>query len=281
MTEYKTLMNKVCEFANDMGLEASGLIKDNSDNDTVDRHVISVSSKFQLDDSDILYNFRDTLKSDFDKRLVFPVVGGTEQEILRYKKMAEEKGAEVFTKKSIAFDGFIRPTREFLALSEVEQVEYALHESFHRTKKKYCGRGVDHLSFDEEPRAVIAGHLGAISFFEGTEREQEAKDHYVKHLGLARKVNKYYQELTDTFRFRLGDDGRPLDLIHKLKDKDEVIRRAELDFKDQLGGPVNNAFFIYWNFFYCRVADTAGKVAEIKDIKTAIHQLKTFDIHIE
>lgn len=275
--KFNTLMQKVCQFAQDIDLNTTGLVRDRYDEKTCNRWVISTSWKHLLDNSYILWDQKDEYSPTFNPLIRFPFVSGKKEEIESYKKRAEEKGAEWFSKQSIAFDGFVAPSPEFLAMTEIEQVEYALHESFHRTKKRWGNVERDHLSPEwEEARALVTGYIGATAFFGGSENESHARAHMEKHLDLARKVNQYYKQLDSVCGFRIGKDCRPVPKEQILAEREEVLGRARKDLGSQLGTPVNNAFFIYWHHFDERFPQTYDKVKDL-DVTEAVGKLLHLD----
>ena len=274
LREYQSLMSEVSNYCRQIGLEAEGLIKDVCSKQE-DRWIISVSWKRLMDNSGILYDPRDEFKTNFQARLKFPSVTGTKTEIESYKRMAETKGAEWFAKKSISFDGFVEPSSDFLAMSRVEQVEYAFHESFHRTPKILGDRKVDHLPFAwEEPHAAVVGYLVAIGYFTGKNEEVQARRHWEKHLGLALKVNQFCQELGEVYSLRLDKDNRPIGIQQTLIDREAVLERARSEMGINLGEPINNAFFLYWNYFYGGLHEAYEKVSHLTNIKDVISTLK-------
>jgi len=270
---YLELMKSVCDYAREIGLETEGLVREKH-TPSKEIWVISVSWKHLLDNSTILYNPIDRFKPNFKRELDSPVITGTRREVEGYRRRAEKESAEWFFKKSIAYGGFITPSPEFLALEEVEQVEVALHESFHRTRKRFGSREVLYLPCWEEEHALVAGNLATRDYFRNTPLEQEARKNVEKHLALVGKVNRFYEEISQVLSFRVGEDRRPIPIEKKLEDREVILKRAKQDIGTELGLPINNAFFIYWHYFYSMLPAAYDRVKELGDIKEIINKLK-------
>ncbi len=276
--KYLELMASVADFGKEAGLNTDKLYKGNYTPVEGDNHVISVSHKIQVDNSEILYSCMDEYNPEFDRRLKFPFIGGSEKQIERYKAMAIEKDAEYFTKKSVAFDGFVQPSPEFLAMGPVAQVEYAIHEAFHKTSKLFFGQKQHSLPPEhEEASALVVGYLGSIHYFKDSGLEQEAVDHWGKNFMLAKKVNQFSRELEETLSFRCDDNKQPVSMEQKLEERQILLEKAGSEFKGELGGPVNNAFFVYWDYFYKQLEPIYNKVKESRDFKEIVQKAKTFD----
>ncbi|MFH0936194.1 MAG: hypothetical protein V1815_00765 [Candidatus Woesearchaeota archaeon] len=276
--EYLQLMKSVSDFGKKSDLNTDNLYKNNYTPTDHEKWVISVSWKTSIDNSDILYSSMDEYKPDFDKSLKFPIVVGSKEQIKSYEKKAEEQDAEYFSKKSIAFDGFIQPSSEFLALNTVEQVEYALHEAFHNTPKLFFGKEQAKLFPEyEEASAFVIGHIGSIHYFNETELKPQAIAHLQKHLNLANLVNRFYNELEEVLSFRAGTDKKPISQEQKMIDREKLLEKARKELGNNLGGPINNAFFVYWNYFYGKVGKMYGKIRDLNDFKKIVLKMKTFD----
>ncbi|VVB59452.1 Uncharacterised protein [uncultured archaeon] len=270
--EYLTLMESVSGFAKKAGLNTDNLYSDTYEPKPSgqEKWNLSVSWKTLLGNSCILYSSKDELKPDFDNRLYAQVITDSKEQIRAYEKKAQEKGAEYFSKKVVALAG-VEPSPEFLALSTVEQVEYALHEAFHNTLKTVSEKETPHLPWDdEEAAALVVGYIGAIHFFKGTELEDAAIAHWQKYLGLASSVNRLYKELDETlgFGFRVDEHRHQMSQERILQERDEVLERARQELGDKLGGPINNAFFVYWHYFYGDMEKMYGKVKEMENLET-------------
>lgn len=191
------------------------------------------------------------MKPDFDRRLCFPIIAGTKEEIKELADKAAAKNADVFSKKVIAGNGYVQPNDEFLALDAVAQAEYAFHEAWHaKPKKDVFGREIPLFGPRlEEGCALAIGYSGAIDFFRGTEHEQDAIAHYEKNIALAKMANEFYKELDKIYAFRVSKDGRPIPTEQVEMERDEVFRRARAELGNELGSPINNAFFVYWDHF--------------------------------
>lgn len=272
--EYKFFMRSLSEYAASIGLEANNLYKDTYEASNVDKYVLSVSRRTELDSWYILCSEND------DKTLIrtlnYPIVVGTKEEIDSYLRKAEDADAECFSKQCISWSGFIQPSPYFMGLNKVEQAEYALHEAYHSTKKCFLEREVQYLpsGSEEEARAFVAGHLSAINYFKGSELEEEAIKHFQNHLDLANKILQFYDELYNIYSFRVGEDKRPIPLEQDMKDREKVFTKAKSVFDDNLGGPINNAFFIYWHYFYGHVPRAHKRVENLKDICDVIRRLR-------
>ena len=275
--EYQLLMKSVSAFAGKIGLNPHGLYKETYNPSTNEPSwVISVSWKDKLDGSDVLYTSDKKLEPKVRFKLEFPVITGIESEIKRYAKKAEDVGAEYFLKQSISSDEFVEPLPSFLGLSKVIQVEYALHEAFHVTSKYFMGREVQQIPVPmrEEARAMIAGHIGAIAYFKGSDLEDEALSHWQKHLDFANKVIQFYKRLQEIYTSKAENEGRYASQEQKLKEREEVFSTAREQFGNELGLPINNAFFRYWNYFYGVVPIEYKRVSGLENIYEAVKRLK-------
>ncbi|MBI3190885.1 hypothetical protein HYZ41_04240 [archaeon] len=276
--EYLQLMKSVSSFGKRHGLNIDKLYRDNYTSTDYENWVISVSWKTRLDNSNILYSHEDEYSSDFDTRLKFPIVVGPRKQIDKYRIMSEEKCAEYFSKKSIASNGFVQPSPEFLALSTVEKVEYTLHEAFHNTSKLFFGNKQDNLPpAYEEASALTIGYVGCVHYFDLTDLKPQAIAHCQKYLNLARLVNGFYNELNEVLGFRIGEDKSIIQNDQKMQEREELLERAKTKLGNELGGPINNAFFIYWNYFYEKLEKMHDKVRDLKDFGEVVQRLRTFD----
>ena len=278
LEEYLDLMSSVSEFGMNAGLNTQDLYSKTLQNETLNLWVISVSHKTSLDNYGILYSPRDEYKPNFNRQLTLPVIPAPLEQIEKYKARALEVDAEYFCKKCIASGGKVELSSDFLKLSKVEQVEYALHEAFHATSKQFFGRKVEQLSFEyEEGSALIVGYLGAVNYFRNTNLAEDAERHWQKHFTLARKVNKFVGELEEIYAFRVGEDQRPVPQEQKLREKEELLKKARIELSDNLGTPINNAFFIYWHPFYCELEQMYDKVKNAKDFTEVVRRLTSFE----
>ncbi|UCG95404.1 MAG: hypothetical protein JSV92_05215 [archaeon] len=272
--EYVQLMRSVSDFARRYGLETTNLYSDkNITND--DKWAISVSWKNRLSNNEILYSYIDEYKPDFDKKLKFPIVFGPREKIEEHMKMAEKKNADYFSKKAVSSDGHILPSPEFLDLSIVKKVEYALHEAFHNTPKLFFEEERDRISKwqYEEASAFFVGYLGAVHYFNEDGLRQQAIDHYQKNLNLGRSVNRFYNELDEILCFRVGKDGTQLSQEIIMAEREEVLERAKKELKDNLGGPINNAFFVYYHTFFEKIDDVYEKIKDSVDFGEIIQKI--------
>jgi|GEM_PF-1779713 len=279
--DYLNLMSSVSEFAKKAGLNTDNLYRTTYEPKTQGQENwnLSVSWKTLLGNNGILYSPKDERKPDFDKRLYLPVINDSREQIAAYEKKAQEKGAEYFSKKIVALED-VEPSPEFLALSTVEQVEYAFHEAFHNTSKTAFGKETPHLPWDEEESAaLVAGYLGAIHYFKGTELEDAAMAHWQKYFGLATSFNRLYKDLDKTlgFGFRVDENGLQMSQERVLQEREIVLEKARRELGDQLGGPINNAFFLYWHYFYGKLEKTYNKVRETDDFESIVKRLVNFD----
>lgn len=279
--DYLNLMGSVAGFAKKAGLNTDNLYSTTYEPTPPkqEKWNLAVSWKTLLGNDSILYSPKDERKPDFDKQLYLSVINGSKEQIEAYEKRAQEKGAEYFSKKIVALES-IEPSPEFLALSTVEQVEHALHEAFHKTPKIFFGKEMPHLPWDEEePAALVAGYLGTIHYFKGTELEDAAIAHWQKYLGLATSVNRLYKELDKTlgFGFRVDEEGLQMPQERILKERDAVLEKARQELGDQLGGPINNAFFLYWHYFYGELENMYNKVRETEDFGGIVKRLVNFN----
>ncbi len=277
LEEYKTLMKSVSVFAEKIGLNNQGLYRETYEPSTNEaKWVITVSWKNQLDCSGILYTPDQKLDPQTRFKLEFPIVVGTESEIKGYAKKAEEVGAEYFLKQSISNNGFVEPSPSFLGLGRVKQVEYALHEAFHVTTKYFMGREVPQIPIpmEEEACAMIAGHLGAFAFFKGSPLENEALLHYQKHFDLANKIVQFRKRLEDIYKLRADSEESLISQKQKLKEREEVFSDAKEQFGDELGSPINNAFFRYWNYFYGAIPREYKRVSGLENICDVVKRLR-------
>ncbi len=271
--EYAELMKSVANFASSIGLNTEDFYRC-VHVPSEDKWVISVSHKDYIGDKHILYSHKDTLKPDFDKRLLFPVFVGSREEINHHRKIAEDNDADIFIRKNIACE-FVQPSPEFLALSKVEQVEYALHEAFHNTSKYFAGRKMPSLSRSlEEGSAFVAGHFGAVHYFKDTKLEKEAVRHCKKHIGLVRKFYKFYERLKGIYNYRLDFQDKPISTEQVMQKREDILKEAKIEFKEELGRPVNNAFFLYYNYFYEKVPVLLDeRIREASDISQIVEIL--------
>lgn len=265
--EYKSFMCSLSESARSIGLRSNGLWRYNYEESRADHWVITVSRKTELDNLGILYSGNDNL---LFKKLNFPLVVGSKLDIEGYVKKAEEEGADFFTKQVIARNKFIQPSPQFMRLGKVKQSVIFFHESFHSTPKYFLGDEVSYnpIPSQEEGRAVIAGHLGAINYFKGTVFEGEAAERWKKNLDLAENIKRFYCELDDMYMDLSGSEA--------LREREKVFKRAEKNFggKSELGSPINNAFFLYWHYFYKDVPGIYKKIENLKDIHKVISALR-------
>lgn len=274
--EYLTLMKSVSKFAGKIGLNPRGLYKETynpSTNET--KWVISVSWKDNISNSGILCNPKE-VDPNTRFRLEFPFIIGTQSEIRGYAKKAEDAGAEYFLKQSIAGDGSVEPSPSFLDLSKVVQVEYAFHEAFHSATKDFLGTEFKHypIPSKEEACAMIAGHLGAIAYFKGSPLEHEAESNWQKHFNLAKKVNKFHKRLRNLYSCRAKLDGSLIPLEQILEEREEEFSDAKKSFGGELGGPINNAFFLYWDYFYGDITWEYKRLPQFGDIREIVDRLR-------
>lgn len=274
LEEYESFMQSLSEYASSIGLEANNLYKDTYEPFNIDKWVISVSWKTELDSWYVLCSEND------DKTLIrtlnYPIVVGTKAEIESYLRKAEDADAECFLKQCISWSGFIQPSPHFMGLSKVEQAEYTFHEAYHSAKKCFFEKEVEHLpsGSEEEACAFVAGYLSAINYFKGSELEEEAIKHFQNHLTLANKIVQFYDELYAVYLFRVGEDKRPIPLEQDMKDREKVFAKAKSVFGGRLGEPINNAFFIYWHYFYRDVPRVYKKVEGSQDICEIVKTLR-------
>jgi len=185
---------------------------------------------------------------------------GGKEEVERLKGLTELADGDCFIKSVYAWDGFIQPSPTFLSFSPVEQVEYALHEAYHQTKKDLFTRS------DEEPHACVVGHLGAIDFFRGTNLEKAARSHWQRVLNFSKQVHDYYWNLFDLYK---SENTRE----YKMAERERILSRAREEIGTSWGTQINNAFFVYWNYFYGGVERSYGFVEQMKDFKSVVRRL--------
>ncbi len=125
--DYNRLSWCVSDYAKSIGLNAEGLFRD-SCSEAKEKLSFTISRKDKLRRGALV----DAPK---DSRLDFVIKSVLEEEADNYKKIADESGCDYFIKKNLAWDGFIQPSSGSLSLTPVEQVEYSLHEAYHRTEK--------------------------------------------------------------------------------------------------------------------------------------------------
>jgi hypothetical protein len=274
--QYKDLMQSVSEFAGKVGLNNNGLYRDSYEpNSKESPWVISVSWRNQLSGSRILYTPREDLDPNLRFKLEFPIIAGTKNETECYRRRAEEVGAEYFLKQSISADGFVQPSPEFLGLGKVRQVEYALHEAFHATSKDFMGNEVQHLPIpsEEEAYAMVAGHLGAIYYFKGSNLESQAVSHWQKHSDLVNKIVQFYRRLEGIYASGGDGEGKPVSQEQILKEREIVLLEAREVLGNELGSPINNAFFRYWNYFYGGMPRVCQRVSKLENICDIVERL--------
>lgn len=273
-TEYPDLMRKVSEFGTSNGLNTQDLYRETYDPSTTenDRWVISVSRKTSFDTYRILLEPRDEFSRDPEKmKLKEDVVPGTREEVEGYREKAIGRDSDYFMKQSIAYAGFVQPTPDFLARSTVEQVEIALHEAFHGTSKIVFEREREQLPTieEEESYASIAGFLGAVHFFKGTELEQEAIALWEKWHEIGKLIVQFYEELNTIYE---AYPRKPKDEIMRLRE--EIFAKADKAFGDNLGpGPMNNAKILYWYHFYGRLEEDYKQIQNAKTYQEIIRIL--------
>jgi len=129
-------------------------------------------------------------------------------------------------------------------LEKVVQAEYFFHEAFHATTKFSLGSECPHFPLRnvEEACAFLAGHLAAVNYFKGTNLESESMKFFKSELGLAKNIHQFYKILNDVYTHE------PLEKV--LETREDIFVRARKVFGSKLGGPINNAFFLYWNHYY-------------------------------
>ena len=121
---------------------------------------------------------------------------------------------------------------------------------------------------------MIDGHIGAIAYFKGSNLEDEALSHWQKHLDFANKVIKFYKRLQEIYTSKAENEGRYASQEQKLKEREEVFSTAREQFGNELGLPINNAFFRYWNYFYGVIPREYKRVSGLENISEAVKRLK-------
>lgn len=266
--EYKGFMRSLSNSARRIGLSSNGIYRCKYEESGADRWAITVSRKTELNNMGVLYSGCNMLSN----KLNFPIVVCSKADIERYTKKAEEEGADFFTKYVIARQRFIQPSPQFMKLDKVKQAVIFFHEAYHSTPKYFWEMEVPYNSTPdrEEASAVIAGHLGAINHFKGTDLEGRAEERWKKHLGLAEIIKGFYCELEDMYTRLSGHEEETM------RERKEVFKRAEenLGNESALGGPINNAFFLYWNHFYGAVPSIYQEIGNPKHVDEVISALR-------
>ncbi len=276
LEEYIELMQKVTEFAKRIGLNTEGLYSEHYNLITDELWVLSVSTRTNFFASQILFD-DDNLGFDEKMRLNSDIIYGSKDEIEAYKKKAEAKGAEIFSKKSAVWGVWcplIRPSPEFLNLSQVEQVEYTIHEAFHLSKKDEHIGGSLNLAQYEESAALVAGYIGAIEYFRNTALEEDARRLCDTKLGAMNKMLDYFNKLQYIYHERMSDEHLTEERVIELTDP--IRNEAINEIGTSLGIPVNNAFFRYYFYFCQGIPSRIDKIHDIPDIVGAMDELRKF-----
>lgn len=250
--DYKELRDEVSKFCFD-----NGLVPDFLDEASDERYVMAVSWKNALRSDGILYKGRG------------PVVMGSSDDIEKWKLSVKEHDAEYFVKRNVAAGGVIDPNDVFMSLDDAVKVEVMLHESYHNTNKMENGKEVVCLSDDkyEEASAFMAGHAGAIEFFDhigDDDNVLQAMMNYKNKMGFVKLVNMMYEGVEKALKCPDFYDG--------VNVKDELLSLARQSFPE-----ANMAWLMYYRRFFEKVSEMKEKVKGSRDFKEIVSRLRNIE----